>query len=121
MQASRRPWTGCASISTRLADAVSDPVFTRVIDVVWRLVPDRVLLRRVGDGPPQGDRGLDDAADLMGVAALVWVALDEPASATQIAERLDAEGLARPLAEIAEVARQLVEAGWARTSADGDT
>ena len=54
-------------------------------------------------------------------AALVWVALEEPATAAQIVERLGHADLARPTAEIADVARQLVEAGWARTSAGGDT
>ena len=102
-----------------------DTVFVRAAEVVWRVAPDRVLVRRVDDGEPRsaddGDNDVDDAADLMGAAALVWVALEEPATAAQIVERLGHADLARPTAEIADVARQLVEAGWARTSAGGDT
>ena len=46
-------------------------------DVVWRLGPDRVLVRRIGE----------DGLDLMGAAALVWIALDRP----QPIETLEAE------------------------------
>ena len=43
-------------------------------------------------------------------------------TAVQIVERLRREDLARPVAEIADVARQLVDAGWAaRASPAGDT
>jgi hypothetical protein len=108
-------------------DAVSDaPVFVRAANVVWRIAPDRVLVRHVVDGQHGGDSGVDSgvdsAADLMGAAALVWVALDEPATAVQIVERLGREDFARPVAEIADVAGQLVDAGWAaRASPVGDT
>ena len=128
MQGLRRRWAGCSSISTRPADAVSgdalsgDPVFARAANVVWRIAPDRVLVRHVVDGQQGGGSGVDRAADLMGAAALVWVALDEPATAVQVVERLRREDLARPVAEIADVARQLVDAGWAaRASPAGDT
>ena len=53
---------------------VSETVYARSPDVVWRLGPDRVLVRRVGG------RGEDAAAELLGAAALVWIAVVEPAS-----------------------------------------
>jgi hypothetical protein len=39
---------------------------------VWRLARDRVLLRRVGDHSGSA------AIDLLGAAAVVWVAAEEP-------------------------------------------
>ncbi len=61
-------------------------VFARAPGVVWRLGPDRVLVRRVNvpDGAPR---------DLQGAAALVWISLDEPGTRSDIVERLVAAGL----------------------------
>lgn len=49
-------------------------------DVLWRLGADRVLVRRVGA----------DGLDLVGAAALVWVALDEPAELEALSAELRA-------------------------------
>lgn len=45
-------------------------------DVLWRLGPGQVVVRRIGDA------GLD----LTGLAAIVWLALDEPRAASEIAD-----------------------------------
>ena len=65
---------------------MSETVYARAPRVVWRLGPDRVLVRRVDipDGEPR---------DLQGVAALVWVSLDEPGTESDIAERIAGTGL----------------------------
>ena len=66
---------------------MSEPVYARVPGVVWRLGPDRVLVRRVdavADGDPR---------ELQGTAALVWISLDEPGTQTQVAERIGGAGL----------------------------
>ena len=64
---------------------MSKPVYSRVPDVVWRLGPDRVLVRRVG-----ADRG---AQDLQGVAALAWISLDEPGTTAQVGARFSESGV----------------------------
>jgi hypothetical protein len=82
---------------------VSIARYTRAPGVVWRLAGDRVLLRRVrAAGSP------DDAADLFGVAAMVWVALDEPRAADEVAaEVTSAVGAVPPLDEaLAELVAQ---------------
>ena len=61
--------------------------FSRPENVVWRLAPDRVLVRRVGDLSDDG------CADLIGFAAAVWVGLDEPASLTELRARLADAGI----------------------------
>jgi hypothetical protein len=88
-------------------------VFARVSDVVWRLAPDRVIARHA---LTELD---DDGVDLHGTAALVWVALDEPATLDEVSERLASEGLEREPDDLAEVVDQLVTAGWLRRSDDG--
>jgi hypothetical protein len=60
---------------------VSDIVYSRAPDVVWRLAPDRVLVRRIGHTDEQ-------LLEVLGDAALVWLALDEPATEQEISERL---------------------------------
>ena len=62
---------------------MSEPVYSRSPGVVWRLGPDRVLVRRVGG------QGEDAAAELMDAAALVWVALDQPATVQRVAARIE--------------------------------
>lgn len=53
--------------------------YVRRDDVVWRLGPDRVIVRRVTPIP-----GTEDCVDLFGSAALAWVAAERPIDATQI-------------------------------------
>ena len=61
--------------------------FTRVTDVVWRSGPDRVLIQRIG-GPP------DVAAiDLLGDVAFTWIALDTPATLSELGARLADAGI----------------------------
>jgi hypothetical protein len=64
----------------------TEPVYTRAPGVVWRLGPDRVLVRRVdvADGQPR---------ELQGSAALVWISLDEPGTRTQVVDRIGGAGL----------------------------
>jgi hypothetical protein len=65
---------------------VREPIYSRAPDVVWRLGPDRVLVRRVRV-PERQPR------ELQGAAALVWLTLDEPATQCQVVERLGAAGV----------------------------
>ena len=55
-------------------------LLSRRSDVLWRLGADRVLVRRVGA----------DGLDLVGAAALVWLALDEPADLEALSTELSA-------------------------------
>jgi hypothetical protein len=55
--------------------------------VVWRTAAGRVLLHRVGGSPEQA------AFELSGPVALVWLALDEPGTAADIAARLAEAGI----------------------------
>jgi DNA-binding transcriptional ArsR family regulator len=57
--------------------------FARVPGVVWRLAPDRVLVRVVGGR-------IDGARDLLGGAVLVWLALDEPRTVDDLSAQLGA-------------------------------
>ena len=74
------------------------PGFTRSTDIVWRATRDRVLVRRV-----QGA----DGAELVGLAALVWVAADTPSTVAGLASELDADETS-----IAEAVSMLTSAGW---------
>lgn len=71
----------------------------RQTDIVWRAARDRVLVRRLGG----------DAADLVGLAALVWVAADEPSTVVGLAVELGADESA-----VAEAVSMLTVAGWLR-------
>ena len=62
--------------------------YRRAGDLVWRSGPDRVLLQRI-DGPPE-----TAAIDLLGDVAYVWLAIDTPATPTDLAERLADAGVA---------------------------
>lgn len=53
--------------------------YVRHNDLVWRLGPDRVIVRRVNT-----IAGAEDSADLFGSAALAWVAAESPIDAGQI-------------------------------------
>ncbi len=68
-------------------------------DVLWRLGPDRVLVRRIGE----------DGLDLMGGAAMVWIALDR----TQPIAALEAElhAAAGDDVDVALAVAELVQAG----------
>jgi hypothetical protein len=62
---------------------MSETVYSRSPGVVWRLGPDRVLVRRVDIGG-----GSDGTAELVGDAALAWIVLDEPGTHNEITDRL---------------------------------
>ena len=79
---------------------MSEPVYSRAPDVVWRLGPDRVLVRRVGP-----DRRMQD---LLGEAAFVWVALDEPGTRSEVAARLPESGTS---SEPETAIEQLIDCG----------
>lgn len=64
-----------------MADPSTDDTaakWEREPNVVWRLGPDRVIVRRVGD----------DGLDLVGPAALVWIALDGPRTRAGLVEEI---------------------------------
>lgn len=84
--------------------------FARVHDALWRLAGDRVIVRHVS---PSND---DSGSDFTGLAAMIWVALDEPGSAALIESRILDAGLDCSATEIEAVIGQLVEAGWVRRS-----
>jgi hypothetical protein len=86
------------------------PVYARATDVVWRAAPDRVIVQRVDPALPE------PAADLLGAAALVWTALDEPANTTELEERLIDAGV---FIDWAVALERLVAAGVVITSAGG--
>ncbi|MGB9345919.1 MAG: hypothetical protein WCA90_07780 [Ilumatobacteraceae bacterium] len=90
-------------------DMASTARFSRSDDVVWRLASDRVLVRRVGDLTDDG------CADLIGYAAAVWVALDEPASLPELSARLADAGIDTVdvnRADLVDAVDALVERRW---------
>lgn len=89
---------------------MSEPVYARQVEVVWRLAPDRVLVRRVW--PKDGE---DEAADLLGAAALVWIALDEPGTRADVVERLADADQQLPDDLLDETLEQLLATGWITT------
>lgn len=51
------------------------------------MMSDRVLLQRIGTSQADATSGrVDPVADLLGAAALVWVAIDSPRSIAAIAD-----------------------------------
>ena len=84
---------GCGRRSSEtgaMTDGSADPAsgaatdeFVRCPQVLWRQGPDRVLVRRVSG----------EALDLLGAAALVWVALDGRRTAAQLLDELGEFGL----------------------------
>ncbi len=96
--------------------SAGSPRFARSREVVWRFGIDRVLVRR------PGRRDDDAAADLIGNAALVWVALDDPATTAELLERMHDAGVApsaaphatdsSPEAVLAATVEVLAAAGW---------
>jgi hypothetical protein len=76
--------------------------YERARGVLWRAAPDRIVTRRVR-------AGADGALDLFGPAAVVWAALDEPATVDEIDERLaDADV---ELDTVADIIDDMVAAG----------
>ncbi len=67
---------------------------------MWRLAPDRVIVRKITD--PAGN-----AADLFGPAALIWVAAEEPISAAQLVA-----DTGTPSAVAAQTITILIDGGW---------
>lgn len=93
---------------------MSEERFARQVEVVWRLAPDRVLVRRPWPEPDQ-----DEAADLLGVAALIWVALDEPGTADDVIDRIgEALDETPPADDVAATLTSLLESGWVVEAAD---
>jgi hypothetical protein len=92
--------------SPDVTDAASAARFSRPVGVVWRLAADRVLVRRVGDLTDEG------CADLIGFAAAVWVALDEPASLAELGARLADADIDSIDADLVDAVAALVERGW---------
>lgn len=72
-------------------------------DVLWRLGPGQVVVRRIGDA------GLD----LTGLAAMVWLALEEPLTVDEIADVVAGLGGAGVAAIVAAV-DELIAAGIVR-------
>jgi hypothetical protein len=72
---------------------VSDIVYSRAPDVVWRLGPDRVLVRFLRSS------GSGRSNDLVGLMALVWLVLDEPGAVVDLCERLARAGTVNDLSE----------------------
>jgi hypothetical protein len=84
----------------------------RAQGVVWRQAHDRVLVRRIGDHSDKAQ------ADLHGVAALVWVALDQPMSVEQLTVVLADAGLTFDPDEIDAAIALTTAERW--TIVDGD-
>lgn len=85
-----------------MTDDTTESAYARVRRVLWRQGPDRVLVRRAGG----------EAFDLLGLAAMVWVALDAPSSLAELTEELaelvpNVSGLEATLHDL--VVRGLVE------------
>ncbi len=84
---------------------MSDGTYTRCTGLVWRLGPDRVLLRRVGGGTSGGGvgggGGVPAEAELTGAAAVVWLALDGPRGTDELRAELVSAGSAAPNDELA--------------------
>lgn len=76
--------------------------YERVARVVWRQGADRVLVARL-DG---------DSAELVGAAALLWLALDEPRTLDMLAAELAEFGVGREL--LGRGLEQLLDAGLLR-------
>lgn len=93
-----------------MADASTDDTaakWEREPNVVWRLGPDRVLVRRVGG----------DGLDLVGSAAMVWVALDGPRTRADLVDEISSVSAAAAEPEALNAAlRELLECQLVRKS-----
>lgn len=63
---------------------MTDDHIARAPNVVWRLAPDRLLVRFV-------DGRADAARDVLGAAVLVWLVLDQPYAVAELAALLGDE------------------------------
>ena len=89
-----------------MADA-SNAKFLREPNVVWRLGPDRVLVRRIGS----------EGLDLVGPAALVWIALDSPRTRSGLVDEISsALCAATDIADLEAALSVLVDRGLVRES-----
>ena len=68
------PGESTRGVAVCFDEAVPDAICRRATDVLWRAAPDRVMVRTVDN----------DGAELFGVAAVVWMALDEPKSISEL-------------------------------------
>lgn len=85
---------------------MSEPVYSRLPEVVWRIGPDRVLVHPVGALPES------EVKELLGPVALVWLALDEPCTVGELADRLGDAGLEHT--ELDADLGRLIDAGLVR-------
>lgn len=93
--------------ATWLAECgVNQGAFCRTRGVVWRLAPDRVLVRRIGDHSEEA------AADLTGIAAQIWLMFESVSSIDQLATELDAAGQGVDRSELARCVAQLTSLNW---------
>ena len=77
--------------------------YVRARRVLWRLAADEVVMRRVGEPAERAE------AQMKGVAAAVWLVLDEPRSLLELEAELGAIGCADPAAEAREALSLLLE------------
>lgn len=75
---------------------------------MWRVVPGMVLTQSVDGDPGAG------VAELTGVAALVWVTLDEPYSEDEMAAALGMDIDASAAATLRHAITQLLQSGHLR-------
>lgn len=73
-------------------EGVAAKTYARAGDVVWRIGPDRVLVRKVGH----------EGLDLVGAAAMIWLALDEPRTLDAIDAEL-ADAIAGSTGDVVDV------------------
>ena len=90
-------------IGIPVAQSMATPQYARAPHVLWRLAPDRVIVRHVGERTP------DAAAELTGSAAVLWLALQTPRSADQLCAELQAAGCADPAEELSLALNLLLE------------
>jgi hypothetical protein len=90
--------------------------YARHVQVLWRLGPDRVLVRR-----PWPTEGQDEAADFLGLAAMIWLVLDEPGTLGEIelrlAEAADADDPSPANDDLVDTVDRLVATGWVERTA----
>ena len=85
--------------------------YARDQQVLWRLGPDRVLVRQ-----PWLTEGHEQSADLLGLAAMIWLVLDEPGTLDEIERRLaearDADDPSPAHDDLVGTLDQLLETAW---------
>lgn len=68
-------------------DGMMTATYQRARGMVWRVTADRVLTRRSGSSAATAD------VELRGAVALIWLALDTPATIEEVRSRLVEAGL----------------------------